>query len=147
MIVGEMPPVTRYFAYGSNLSLAQMAKRCRGSRPVGKARLEGWRFRIMTRGYATVVPEPGAVVHGLLWNLTSEDERSLDEYEGVAEGQYTKEVLPLHGAVGVDRAMVYVATDTEPGRPAGNYLERVTAAARDLGLPDDYVVELERWKA
>lgn len=146
MIVGEMAHTSRYFAYGSNLSLAQMARRCPGSRAGGPATLHGWRFRIMGRGYATIVREPGAVVHGLLWNLQAGDEKALDEYEGVAEGHYTKETVEVGVGAGKLKAMVYVGTDAAPGRPAAGYLERVTAAARDLGLPDAYVAELEGWQ-
>ena len=138
--------MTRYFAYGSNLSLAQMARRCRSSRAVGPAQLVGWKFRIMTRGFATVVPAAGAMVRGLLWNLTPRDETALDDYEGIALGHYEKRILPIVGAVGVPRAMVYVSTLSEAGRPAGDYMERVYNAARDLGFPADYLAELESWK-
>lgn len=145
MIVGGMARTTRYFAYGSNLALGQMAQRCPASRPGGPARLEGWRFRIMARGYATIVPEPGAVVHGLLWNLSEEDERTLDAYEGVAKGHYRKDVLAVRVGEGTLDAMVYVGLDPAPGKPAAGYLERVVAAGRDLGLPGPYLAELEGW--
>ena len=141
-----MARTTRYFAYGSNLSLGQMAKRCPASRPAGRARLDGWRFRIMARGYATVVPEPGAAVHGLLWNLTPDDERTLDAYEGVSEQHYRKDVLAVGVGDGALDAMVYVGLDPGTGRPVAGYLERVLTAARDLGLPADYVAELEGWR-
>ena len=57
---------TFYFAYGSNLSVEQMAGRCRdsatSSMPVAIARLDGWRWIICERGYANVVPasSPGS---------------------------------------------------------------------------------------
>ena len=44
-----------YFAYGSNMDIAAMARRCPASRPLGIARLARHRFAILQAGYATVV--------------------------------------------------------------------------------------------
>ena len=44
-----------YFAYGSNLHLAQMAQRCPGSKFVGKATLSGYEWQIYSRGVANVI--------------------------------------------------------------------------------------------
>ncbi|KAI1752752.1 hypothetical protein F4782DRAFT_114130 [Xylaria castorea] len=44
-----------YFAYGSNLSTAQMRDRCPNSTPIGLAHLTGWTWIINERGYANVV--------------------------------------------------------------------------------------------
>ena len=93
-----------------------------------------------------MVPEPGAVVHGVLWELTPADEAELDRYEAVAEGLYEKATLPVN-APGGSRAdvLVYLATDSTPGRPLAGFMERVVAAARAHQLPDDYVRELAGW--
>src|SRR5258707_8084071 len=56
-----------HFAYGSNMSAALMRRRCPGARLEGRACLPGYRFVIMRSGYASVVPAPGSIVHGLLW--------------------------------------------------------------------------------
>jgi hypothetical protein len=42
-------------------------------------------------------------------------------------------------------ALVYIGCDREPGRPRPGYLEIVTQAARDAGLPPRYLRCLERW--
>lgn len=138
---------TLNFAYGSNLDLAQMRERCPNARLTGPALLWGWRFRITRHGYATVVPEPGAVVHGVLWELTPPDEARLDAYEGVAEGLYSKlrlETEPAAGAVVI--AMVYAMNDPEPGEPMPGYLEDVIASAKGHGFPADYLHELAEWR-
>ncbi|KAH8159443.1 hypothetical protein CIB48_g8800 [Xylaria polymorpha] len=44
-----------YFAYGSNLSTAQMRSRCPSSTPVGLAYLTGWTWIINERGYANII--------------------------------------------------------------------------------------------
>jgi hypothetical protein len=60
-----------YFAYGSNMDLGQIAERCHGAAPVGRALAEGWEFRINTHGVASIIPGEGGV-HGLLWQITAE---------------------------------------------------------------------------
>ena len=74
------------FAYGSNLGLEQMKKRCPGHEVVGKATLDDYRWIINTRGYANVVPSKGDFVEGVLSRLTEDDEIRLDMSEGVAKG-------------------------------------------------------------
>ncbi|ERT01134.1 uncharacterized protein SPSK_07980 [Sporothrix schenckii 1099-18] len=107
-----------YFAYGSNMALAQMSHRCPRSKFVGRGILYGYRWQINERGYANVVKvedtakagstklatgggmtanhrpsaPTGACVHGLIYELdeTGEDEAKLDVYEGVRTSAYQK---------------------------------------------------------
>jgi gamma-glutamylcyclotransferase len=74
-----------YFAYGSNLSFDQMARRCPKSRFVGRARLYQYEFQINERGFANVVKvrDPEVFVDGLCYRLTKADEAALDRSEGV----------------------------------------------------------------
>ncbi|KAF4957002.1 hypothetical protein FGADI_3414 [Fusarium gaditjirri] len=83
-----------YFAYGSNLHLAQMAHRCPGSVFKGKATLESYRWQINERGVANVV-ESGSdhSVEGLLYMIGPKDERTLDRSEGVSKGFYQKYLM------------------------------------------------------
>lgn len=72
-----------YFAFGSNLHLGQMAKRCPESRYIGTAKLHDYRFQINERGFANVLPSPGDCVEGLVYLLNLTDEARLDKSEGV----------------------------------------------------------------
>lgn len=67
---------TLYFAYGSNLNLDQMARRCPDAEPVGRVRLDGYRlaFRRTGGGYLTILPDKGNHVDGLLWKVSAQDE-------------------------------------------------------------------------
>ncbi len=40
-----------------------------------------FRGNLRGAGVATIAPREGSTVHGLLWNITPECERSLDYYE------------------------------------------------------------------
>ena len=65
-----------YFAYGSNINLDQMARRCPAADVVGPVILEDYKllFRGNYRGngVATIKPHKGRKVYGLLWKLTPE---------------------------------------------------------------------------
>lgn len=132
-----------YFSYGSNMAPAGMEERCAAPSVLGVATVPGYRFRIAKRGYATMVPDPGSMVHGLLWSLTEEDLVALDQYEGVPAGHYTRTTIPVQLRGKPVEAQVYLAADPVPGRPRSGYLETVVQAARDLGLPPEYITELE----
>ncbi|KAF4999658.1 hypothetical protein FGRMN_2307 [Fusarium graminum] len=89
-------PRTLYFAYGSNLCLAQMARRCPNSVFKGKATLDGYRWQINERGVANVVPAgSGHSVEGLIYTISPKDQRTLDRNEGVAKSFYQKYVLTV----------------------------------------------------
>lgn len=131
-----------YFAYGSNMDVAAMRRRCPASRPLGPARLARHRLAIMREGYASVVRDPRATVHGLLWDLALSDMPALDRYEGVASGLYAKLQQPVLTGAGPRRALVYVGRGAAGGTPRPGYLEDVLAAGRAAGLPDQYLREL-----
>lgn len=140
-----MPPSCRaYIAYGSNMCREQMAERCPTARRSGVARLDGWRFRINGKGFATLVADPKSTSFGLVWHIEAQDERNLDAYEEIAAGLYGKATLtvPGHGP-----ALIYLAADASPGRPRPAYIEPIVAAAKAAGFPASYVAELAAWHA
>lgn len=133
-----------YFAYGSNMDVAQMADRCPGARIVEGAVLADYRFIIAPRGYANVVPAPGEAVMGLLWEISAANEASLDRYEGVRPGLYHQDEFAVLTTAGRSvQAMLYLASESGTGLPQPGYLEGIVAAARHHGLPADYITRLE----
>lgn len=132
-----------YFAFGSNMDRAHMARLCRGAEALGPTRLDNHQFFIAHAGYASIAPKRGATVHGVLWKVTAAHIAKLDAYESVAGGLYHKAAVPVHRGDRLLRALAYVASDPRPGRPQPGYQERVAAAARAWRLPEAYVRELE----
>lgn len=130
------------FAYGSNMDVDAMARRCPGSRPAGVARLAGHRPVIMPEGYASVVRDPRGMVWGLLWDLALADVPALDRYESVAAGLYEKVPQPVLTQAGPRRALVYVGRSGGGGLPRPGYLEGVLEAGRAAGLPEAYLRSL-----
>lgn len=93
-----MKKKTIYFAYGSNLWQHQMHQRCPSSKFLGIVRLKGFRWIIYQRGFANIVEVDGHKeeggekgeegdyrnqVWGMMYSLEEEDEKLLDEREGV----------------------------------------------------------------
>ena len=125
----------------------QLAERCPGAVLVGPAQLVDHRVFVTREGWASLRPEAGSSVYGVLWQLTDEDLAALDAYEDTAGGVYRREpkhVKRLAQAESV-AALVYVARDEASGSPRPGYLETVIAAARHHGLPEAYVAELNTW--
>jgi len=137
-----------YFAYGSNVDVAQMDHRCPGAVPVGVHKLPNHRFIINSRGVSTVVsvPDGSKNVYGVLWSITKPHEDTLDEREGVEYGTYRKEwlLVEMQGADPVS-ALIYVAADDIVGAPRAGYMEKIVAAAELHGLPPEYIEELKTW--
>ena len=111
-----------YFAYGSNMDLNQMAFRCPDAQALETVRLEGYRLAFRSnggnRGVATILPDPDSHVDGVLWEISPEDERNLNFYEGFPR-LYRKQILTLENRLGKElTAMAYVMNATYKDRPA-----------------------------
>src|SRR6056300_241782 len=71
-----------YFAYGSNLNLFQMKKRCKDSVFLKKINLKDFKltFRSKYRA-ADIEPKKNSIVPGGLFEISKSDKRKLDIYE------------------------------------------------------------------
>lgn len=134
-----------YFAYGSNMSRGPMRQRCPAAQEAGRAILRGYRFVIMANGYASVVAAAGQDVHGILWRIGPRDLEALDDYEDVAGGLYNKAMLPVLQDGKTVQALVYLGCETSEDRPRPGYITLVIEAARECGLPEDYIAGLARF--
>lgn len=129
-----------YFAYGSNLDVAQMQRRCPGARPLRTAVLGGYRlaFTGFSAGWggavATLVPDLTARVQGRLFAMTAEDFDALDRCEGHPL-VYQRGRLRVRDDLGrFRRAETYIAPllDGLEARPSEAYLGQIWRAYRAL---------------
>ena len=121
-----------YLAYGSNLSMEQMARRTRHAIPVGTATLD--RYQLLFRGsmsgsYLTVEPCEGRTVPLVVWSVDEVDEQALDRYEGFPQLYYKKEIQVelrsfINGtSLGPVPAFIYIMHEDRPlEAPSPNYL-------------------------
>ncbi len=128
-----------YFAYGSNLWLKQIKERCPDHRIIGIGILKGYRWIISTRGYANIVKSDPDEVHGVIYEISDSDERTLDIKEGVLSGDYRKELM----TIGIDgksiECLVYVDPTEEEGMPKQEYIDRINKGISDSKLSLEYV--------
>jgi gamma-glutamylcyclotransferase len=159
--------VAIYFGYGSNLWLKQMALRCPKSTFIGIARLQDYKWIINERGYANIISASSSAssneVWGMVYSLTSSDERRLDKNEGVPYA-YTKEILETDFWPNITEGvtatidtkavpekkdmLVYIDHKrTEEDEPKEEYIYRMNegiADALQAGIPLDYVNKVMR---
>jgi gamma-glutamylcyclotransferase (GGCT)/AIG2-like uncharacterized protein YtfP len=135
-----------YAAYGSNMDPRQMSLRAPHSPQRGTGWLVGWRLTFggedlsWEGALATVVEDPGSQVFVALYDITEQDERSLDEWEG---GDLRVKVhVRVHTLEGEVVAWLYALDGYEGGLPSARYLGILADAAEAAGAPDDYVADL-----
>ena len=137
-----------YAAYGSNLDPVQMTERCPHSPVYGTGWLEGWRLTFggedlgWEGALATLVQSPGEHVFVGLYDVTEEDAKSLDAWEGADNGLYRKLRVRVHRLEGDKLVWIYVLNGYEGGLPSARYLGVLAQAAEDAGAPADYVAAL-----
>ena len=128
-----------YFGYGSNLSKEQMAIRCPESKYYASGTLSGYSWLINARGYASITPSESEFVLGEVFTLSQQDIDYLDIYESVEEGMYLKSNLSIETSKCTIDCLVYIASDSTPGIPKEEYIERINLGIKSANLPDDYV--------
>lgn len=144
--LNTLPNPHLYFAYGSNLDPEQMQWRCPDALAIGAARLDDWAWRIGGRGYATVSPSLGSQVWGAIWNLSDEDLRTLDRYEGVASRLYRREPIIVMANDQPIETLIYIENYDDVGTPRGDYLEKILLGAEHFDLPRDWIQQLADWR-
>jgi hypothetical protein len=123
-----------YWAYGSNLSVAAMQRRCPGARKSQALPLDDG--ALIFRNVADVVYREGSIIHGGLWRITREHERTLDTFEGAGRF-YAKRYLKLE-VDGVEvRALYYQMMPGGVFPPSQSYFDTIADGYRDFGLPLD----------
>ena len=137
-----------HFAYGSNLSFAQMDSRCPDNTQMGIGTLHGYRWIISSRGYANVVKSDSDYVMGRIYKINKRDEDRLDKKEGFnsVHSSYEKETLPIIAdGVSCD-CLVYVDSVIQEGPPKNEYIDKINAGLVDSKFPDEYVEKYIRNK-
>jgi gamma-glutamylcyclotransferase len=141
-----------YFAYGSNLSMAQRQQKTGLIHSPRIASLKGYRFAF-NKGvaggevYANIVPSTGDVVWGVVYRCDPEAMVGLDDYEALETGDYWRHPFEVETIDGeLLNADAYVAGEDfviEQGCPRPSYLNLILSGARKHGLPEEYIKTIE----
>lgn len=121
-----------YIAYGSNLNVSQMRIRCPHAVVIGTSTLKGWELLFkgsMTGSYLTIEPCENSLVPVAIWEVTENDEKALDRYEGYPNFYYKKEIKVQYKSIHTGRkrtitAFAYIMQEDRPiGIPSASYLK------------------------
>ena len=125
-----------YFAYGSNLDLIQMKRRCPSSKLISKGSLSGYRltFNRFSSGWgggvADVIQAQDSKVWGLVFEISDTDLERLDRYEG-----YHKDETSLSDV------WVYTVVEKQKFvKPTLEYLQIIKKAAKKWNFPKTYLM-------
>ena len=139
-----------YLAYGSNLNVAQMRWRCPDARALGTAWIDDYELLFKgskTGSYLTIEPKEGSRVPVAVWDVSAEDEKRLDCYEGFPTFYYKKELLVTFKGIrsGKERrrsCFIYIMhEERELGVPSRSYVETCLEGYEDFGFDADYLKE------
>ena len=131
------------------MDLDQMAYRCPKAEVVETVRLEGYRltFAAAGSGLATIFPEEGSHVDGVLWSLTGDCEKSLDLYEGYPDF-YDKQEITVKDKAGKEiKAIVYIMTKDYMQNfnpPGQSYLTGILKGCRQNQIPTEPILKAAR---
>ena len=125
-----------YFAYGSNLNLFQMKRRCKDSVFLKKYDLKGYRLNFRSKYRAADIEKSkNSLVPGALFEISKSDEKKLDVYE-----DYPILYKKLYFTYYNKTVMTYImANKTEFRYPTERYLNVVKRGYKDCKLDPKYL--------
>lgn len=132
-----------YVAYGSNLNHEQMGQRCPEADFYGVGKLRGYELQFKGEqgcAFATIAPKEGSFVPVAVWEISPEDEASLDRYEGYPL-MYLKQKMVMNLNGESKEAFAYVMNPAMKfGLPSGKYYNTVIMGycdcCMDISIPD-----------
>lgn len=125
-----------YIAYGSNINLEQMAYRCPHSKVIGTSEIKD--FELEFRGVATIVPNKGASVPVLIWELDERDLPTLNKYEGYPSF-YRQEKMTFEMDGKTYEGMAYLINYGELSPPSSRYYNTILQGYKENGLDEKYL--------
>ncbi len=125
-----------YFAYGSNLNLFQMKRRCKDSVFLKKYELKGYRLNFRSKYRAADIEKSkNSLVPGALFEISKSDEKKLDVYEDFPI-LYKKHYFHYYGK----KVMTYTMVKKSPFKfPTERYLNVVKKGYRDCKLDKKFL--------
>lgn len=131
--------------------MSQMQERCPDALVVGSAVLKGYRLEftifspMLKCGCADIVPFEKGEVWGLLYEVSEENMKVLDMYEG-HPNYYRRIRVRVESAQGENiEAETYEVTSKQVDlKPSRKYFEKITSAATKYNFPHTYQVFLSR---
>ena len=148
-----------YFAYGSNLDLAQMKQRCPLAKFVCRAKLAAYRLAFTINdgerrcGVADVLPDKSKDVWGVVYEFPDNELKDLDKKEGYKpdrpneQNEYTREDHYVWREGDAKQPLLVALyrghPQLDPPLPSDDYKNLIVDGAKHWNLPAQYIRELE----
>lgn len=126
-----------YVAYGSNMNIRQMARRCPEADPIEAVTLVGW--RLVMRGAADIERDRRSDTPAALWRLTPRCLAALDVYEGFPHLYVRAQIQANRQDGSRVSAMVYLMRGRmrRPHRPGTRpYVKSIIEGYEDFEIDD-----------
>lgn len=146
-----------YFAYGSNLDIEQVKRRCGNSGNVRKVSI-GYLpdhklaftqyYQEWGGGVADVIESPNDCVWGIVYEITREGLELLDKYEGYPN-DYTRvkrTIITLDGHTLLAWVYSVLRKDGDFIAPSQRYINIIRRTAKESGFPKNYLSYLNSIK-
>ena len=129
----------RYMAYGSNMNLEQMERRCPSARISNPSWIMLKNYRLVFKTFADIIPAPGMEVPVALWDIIRGNEDTLDRYEGFIpeaprDGHYRKLYWGSKEEPKAHKFMAYVMNDDRIAPPPEHYFLACLQGYEDFGI-------------
>ena len=144
-----------FFAWGTNMDAATLQEWLPSARKLTIAALHGYQFRFHKRSStgakadAFFIGGPDDVVWGVIFELSDDDARELDA--GQTRVGYRQASVTVVDPEGTPHAVITYRASPDmidaSQLPFASYKDPIVRAARDNGLPSEYVAALERLSA
>jgi len=97
-------------------------------------------------GISSIIPSPGGLVRGAIYDVPEDEMIKLDEVESVPQGLYSRETFLVLGEDGEwHEADLYRVVEPDgPFTPSKGYIALMLEGAEAHGLDPGYVEELKR---
>jgi len=128
-----------YLAYGSNMNLGQMSRRCPTAKVVGNTMLPNW--KLVFNGVASVERSKGDSVPVVVWDIQPKDEKALDIYEGWPR-LYRKEMRRIRLDGKLVNAMIYIMNNVRYySPPHTSYFNTILEGYKSAGFDTQILYE------
>ena len=133
------------------MSTPRLTERIPSARAVGLARLHEHRLKFHKKSKdhsgkcdAECTNDAKDYLLGVIFEIDASEKPELDKKEGLGNG-YEEKVVSVFTQDGKQlKAVTYYATNTDPSlKPYEWYKEHVVLGAREHGLPQDYIQQIE----
>ena len=140
-----------YFSFGSNMDHDQMKKRTPLAEYRGIGRIRNYdlvfnrKGTYRSGGVASIIPKDGVDVYGVLWAISPDELRQMDQIEDPDAYQRVQMIVTSEDGDEIP-CHVYVSYP-EGDIPADQpYLETILSAAASAGLPDEWIERIGKYR-